>query len=72
MREVLIDGYYVKNCIDAGYTQHVALMFPGSTNNIPFEVIGDERIAVENGFTLHEYFNQETNITPGSICTTTF
>lgn len=72
MREVLIDGYNVKNCIDAGYTQHVALMFPGSTNNIPFEVIGDERIAVENGFTLHEYFNQETNITPGSICTTTF
>lgn len=63
-----INGYSIKNCIYAGYTQHAALLFRGT----PFEIIGDERIALENGFTLQEYFNQERNITPGSVCSSVF
>ena len=72
MRPESAAGVNIKNCINAGYTQHVALLFSGSITGTPFEVIGDERVAVENGFTLHEYVNQDTNLTPGSICSASF
>lgn len=59
-----IANTYIRDCIRAGYTQHVAFMFPGQ----PFEIIGDERIAHENGFTYNEYFCQEKDYTPGQVC----
>ena len=62
-RNYSIDNTNIRDCVRNGYTQHVALVFPGT----PFDIISDEYVAVEGGFTLNEYLNQDDDIVPGNV-----
>lgn len=61
-------GVTLRNAIKNGNTQHVAMIFDG-----PFgDILGDERVALDGGFSLNEIFNPDSNYTPGSTGSATF
>lgn len=62
-RNYAINNIFIRGLIREGRTQHVALVFPGT----PFDIIGDEYVAADNGFILNEYYNQDEDITPGNV-----
>lgn len=52
----------MRELINAGRTQHAAIVFDGV-----LDIISDERILLENGFTLTQSYCTNENLTPGFI-----
>lgn len=52
----------IRESINAGYPQHAAIVFDGR-----MDIIGNERILLEDGFTLTQTYCAEENLIPGSI-----
>lgn len=52
----------IREAINAGYPQHAAIVFDGS-----FDIVDNERIMLNDGFTLTQTYCSEENLTPGFI-----
>lgn len=57
----------IRESINAGYPQHAAIVFDGT-----LDIIGSERILLEDGFTLTQTYCAEENLIPGSIANNHF
>lgn len=59
------DSTVFRNNIKNGKAEHAVMMFNGV-----FDIIDDNRIAIENGFTMTEMFSNGADYTPGCVCST--